>query len=443
MDQDLMKRVTFVHTCVASVACAAALHLLPPGVARAADDFERAPIEYAKSTPNNAVSELQSKLDAGQSKLPFNKEKGYLPALLKALRIPIESQTLVFSKTSLQRSRISPRTPRAIYFNDDIYVGFCRAGEVIEVAATDSQLGAVFYTIDQNPSNQPKFIRQTDSCLVCHSSSRTEGVPGLLLRSVSASASGEPILSAGSKTVDYRTPFEERWGGWYVTGTHGKQTHLGNAITRGKPQESSPNAEGQNVTSLADRLKVDKYLSPHSDIVALMVLEHQSLVHNLITRANFETRTALYYQAELNRALGEPEHMPLESVTRRIQAAADKLVDALLFVDEAELTEPVVGTSGFAEQFSELGPRDAAGRSLRDFDLERRLFMYPCSYLIYSKSFDEMPPEVRARVWDRMGAVLSGKDASGRFGHLSRDDRHAIASILRNTKTDLPGDWPH
>jgi hypothetical protein len=421
---------------------AAALSVLTTGIARAQDDFERAPIKYSKTTPNNVVSELQSKLDADETSFAFEKGKGYLPALLAALDIPVESQTLVFSKTSLQRSRISPRTPRAIYFNDNVYIGSCRAGEVIEVAVADLRLGTVFYTLDQKPSSHPQFTRQTDSCLVCHSSSRTESVPGLLLRSVSAGPSGEPILSEGSKTVDYRTPFEERWGGWYVTGTHGNQKHLGNVIARGNARARRLNADGQNVTSLADRFKVDEYLTPHSDIVALMVLEHQSLVHNLLTKANFETRAALFYQAELNRALGEPEDTPLESATRRIQVAADELVEALLFVDEAELTDPVVGASGFAEQFGSFGPRDANGRSLRDFDLQRRLFKYPCSYLIYSKSFDELPEAVRACVWERLAAILSGKDASGRFDHLTPEDRQAIAGIVRETKTGLPASWP-
>jgi hypothetical protein len=436
-----MRRLAPLSIRALSAAWAAPLLLLALGVSRAGDDFERAPIEYSKSTPHNAVSELQSKLDAGEATLSFEKGKGYLSAVLTALNIPVESQTLVFSKTSLQRSRISPRTPRAIYFNDDVYVGFCRAGEVMEVAVADPQLGAVFYTIDQKQADQPKFTRQTDSCLVCHSSSRTEGVPGLLLRSVAAGPSGEPILSEGSKTVDYRTPFEERWGGWYVTGTHGKQKHLGNIITRSKPTDETPDAHGQNVTSLAGRFKVEQYETPHSDIVALMVLEHQSHVHNMVTWANFETRAALFYQADVNRALGEPEEAPLESVVRRIESAADKVVEAILFVDEAELMAPVEGTSGFAEQFAKLGPKDAAGRSLRDFDLERRLFKYPCSYLIYSESFDQLPEEVRACVWRRLTAVLSGQDVSGRFDHLNADDRRAIASILRDTKARLPADW--
>jgi hypothetical protein len=349
---------------------------------------------------------------------------------------------LVFSKTSLQRDRISPKKPRAVYFGDEVYVGYCRSGEVLEVSAVDPQLGAVFYTLDQSQVDRPRFQRQTDNCLVCHSSSRTGGVPGHLVRSLYANESGEPILSAGSHTVDHTTPLAQRWGGWYVTGEHGAQTHLGNLVVAGRQvQEPVDNAQGQNVTQLAGRLRLETYLSEHSDIVALMVLEHQTLVHNRLAKANFATRSALHYQTEMNRAFGQPEATVLESVTRRIQSAGDELAEALLFAGEAPLTAPIRGTSGFQDEFTQVGPRDPAGRSLREFDLSKRLFKYPCSYLIYSRAFDELPAELRNYVWQRLENVLSGKDSSPKFAHLSADDRRAIAAILQATKAGPPAAW--
>lgn len=412
------------------------------GPCLAVDDFERPPIEYTASTPNNCVSQLQGRLERGEQKLEYKEKVGYLPALLQALDVPISSQMFVFSKTSLQRSRIAPRTPRAVYFNDEVYIGFCRSGEVLEVSAVDPQLGAVFYSVDQKQTDSAQITRQTENCLVCHSSSRSEGVPGHLVRSLFAGKSGEPILSAGSYTVDHTTPLEHRWGGWYVTGTHGLQRHMGNLIVAGdKVDHADPNVAGQNVTSLEDRFAVDAYLSPHSDIVALMVLEHQALVHNRLTKANFEARSALYYQSEMNRAFGEPEATRSESVTRRIHSAGDDLVDALLLVDETKLTNEIQGTSGFVEEFAQRGPRDAAGRSLREFDLKTRLFKYPCSYLIYSPSFDALPSEMRAYVWQRLWNVLTGQVAERKFAHLSAADRAAIIEIVRDTKPDLPDYW--
>jgi hypothetical protein len=407
----------------------------------AADENERPPIEYSKSTPDNCVSKLQSRLNCGESQLEYHDDLGYLPSLLKCLDVPIESQLLVFSKTSLQRHRISPHKPRAIYFNDDVYVGYCQSGDVLELSAVDPQLGAVFYTLDQKQTNAPQLLRQTENCLLCHSSSRTEGVPGHVVRSLFVDSSGQPILSAGSYSVDHSTPLTQRWGGWYVTGTHGSQAHLGNLIARGQDvRQPVDNAQGQNVTQLADRLAVEKYLTPHSDLVALMILEHQTLVHNRLTKANFAARQALQYEMEMNRALGEPEGKRTESTIRRIQSAGDSLVEALLLVDEAQLTAPIHGTSDYASVFSEQGPRDVQGRSLRDLELQRRLFKYPCSYLIYSPAFEGLPREMRDYVWQRLWNVLLNPDEV-KFEHLSSEDRRAIVEIIRDTKPNLPHYW--
>jgi hypothetical protein len=419
---------------------AAALLLLP--MAAFADEFERPPIEYSKATPNNPISQLQARLDSEDATLPYAEGTGYLPALLSALDVPIESQMLVFSKTSLQRHRISPRRPRAIYFNDETYIGFCQSGDVLEVSVADPQLGTVFYTLDQREKEKPSFVRQTDSCLLCHSSSRTEGVPGHVVRSMFVDTSGQPIFSAGSYSVDHTTPLEHRWGGWYVTGKHGEQTHLGNLVIAGKdvPQPLD-NAPGHNITELANRIAVEKYLSPHSDIVALMVLEHQTLVHNRLTRASYAARQALHYQVEFNKALGEPAWNRLESTGRRIESAGSDLVDALLLVDEQKLTAPLEGTSGFAEKFAERGPRDSQGRSLRDLDLQQRLFKYPCSYLIYSPSFDALHAEMRQYVWQRLWDVLATGVDSEKYSHLSPADRKAIIEIICDTKAGLPDYW--
>ena len=413
--------------------------LLISGSLCADDEFDREPILYSQSTPDNRISRLQQRLDQGDLTLTHDGDKSYLRSLLKALDVPVESQMLVFSKTSLQMRRIAPRTPRAVYFNDDVYVGFCQSGEVLEISAVDAQLGTVFYTLNQQENEKPQFQRRNDNCLVCHSSSRTEGVPGHVVRSLYVDAGGQPMLSAGSRMVDHTTPIEQRWGGWYVTGTHGSQKHLGNLIVEGREvEEPVDNSAGQNVTELKDRLNVDRYVSPHSDIVALMVLEHQVLVQNRMVKAGFDTRQALDYDVMMNRTLEYPAGTRLESTTRRIKSTGDRLVEALLLVNEAKLTEPIKGTSGYAEQFATVGPHDPHGRSLRDLDLTTRLFKYPCSYLIYSEAFEGLPVESRDYVWQRLFDILSGQDQSEKFAHLSPDDRQAILDILRATKSNLP-----
>ena len=263
-----------------------------------------------------------------------------------------------------------------------------------------------------------------------------------MLRSVYPSASGQPIFSAGSHRVDHTTPFEQRWGGWYVTGRHGPATHLGNITYRGRPEGAAVgDTAGLNVTDLTDRLPATGYLSAHSDLVALMVLAHQSFAHNVITRASFDVRGALYREAALNRELDEPAAHRWPSTNTVLDSSAAALVECFLFCDEAPLTAPLEGTAGFAAEFAARGPADGNGRSLRQFDLERRLFKHPCSYLIYTASFDALPAELLERFWARMDAALADTDPSGKFAHLTDADRIAIREILTATKHGPPAQW--
>jgi hypothetical protein len=188
---------------------------------------------------------------------------------------------------------------------------------------------------------------------------------------------------------------------------------------------------------VTDLFDAEKYLEPTSDIVALMVLEHQAQMHNLITRASFEAKQAMHYQKVMNRVLERDEDFVSDTTMRRIHSAGDELLCYLLFVDEFKLTSPIVSSNQFAEQFSNLGPRDSQCRSLRDFDLDSRLFRYPCSFLIYSSTYDKMPPKVLDYVEERLFDVLTGKDDSPQFQHLQPEDRQAILEILLETKPCL------
>lgn len=404
-----------------------------------AEDFDREPINYSKATPANSVTELQSKLDTGKIKLGYHPERGYLDSLLEALSVSPKSQSLVYSKTSLQIARIRPRTPRAIYFNDDLYVGYCQLGDVMEFSVADPKLGTVFYTIDQRETEQPQFVRQTDNCLICHASSRTDNIPGHVIRSLFVNAGGQPMFSAGSYIIDHSTEWEKRWGGWYVTGKHGEAQHLGNLIVRSRDvPRPVENSAGQNVTDLTTFFRPEHYLSPHSDLVALTVLAHQAKGHNLITRANFSTRQALHYQENLNNELGEKPGHAWESTTRRIASASEDLLEYLLCSGEAPLPAPITGTSGYAEEFSQRGPKDTQARSLYQLDLQTRLLKYPCSYLIYTDSFRQLPTNMLTRLGRRMNEVLTNQDKAETWQHLSAEDRQHIHSILLATKNHLP-----
>ena len=408
----------------------------------AADSFEQPPISYSDTTPANVVADLQDRLARGDARLTCDEATGYLRSVLDALDIRVSSQTLVFSKTSLQQRHITPKNPRAIYFNDEVYVGFVRGGDVLELSVADPQLGTVFYTLDQDPDERPRFVRQTDDCLICHGGSQTRGVPGHIVRSVYADRSGQPIFSAGSHRVDDTTPLADRWGGWYVSGRHGDATHLGNVTYRKRPASTEESdTSGLNQIELASRFDATGYLSPHSDLVALSVLAHQASAHTVLAKASFDVRAALYREAALNRELGEPADQRWPSTNTILDSAAASLVDCFLFCDAAPLTAPIEGVTPFAREFAFAGPTDARGRSLRRLDLERRLLQFPCSFLIYSQSFDALPEELRQRFWARMDVVLRDVESDTKYDHLSAADRAAICDILAATKPDAPPHW--
>lgn len=408
----------------------------------AEDGFALPPISYAATEPTDVVARLQGRLARGDARLNHDGSTGYLRSVLDLLRIPVSSQTLVFSRTSLQQRHISPRNPRALYFNDDVYVGFVRGGDVLELSVADPQLGTVFYTLDQAVTGRPEFVRQTDDCLICHGGPQTRGVPGHIVRSVSTDRSGQPIFSAGSHRVDDSTPFADRWGGWYVTGRHGAAAHLGNITFTRRPEPADePDTTGLNQTDLASRFDASGYLSPHSDLVALSVLVHQTSAHTMLVRAAFDARMALHREAALNRELGEPADHRWPSTNTVLDAAATSLVDCFLFQGAAPLPAPIAGTTTFAAEFAAGGPTDARGRSLRTLDLETRLFRHPCSFLIHSQAFAALPEELRQRFWARMDTVLRGPDTGGRSAHLTPADRSAIRDILLATMPDAPRHW--
>jgi hypothetical protein len=397
---------------------------------------------YAQTTPNNAISQLQARIDSGEVKLDYAPDRGYLPAVLRALNVPVSSQTLVFSKTSVQKELISPQRPRALYFNDRVYVGYVPTGPVMEFAAVDPQLGAVYYNLLQRQKDRPRFFRNIGQCMECHGGKNADHLPVHLLRSVYPDAEGVPYAGAPNRQTTDATPFKERWGGWYVTGAHGGQRHMGNsfAVQQGKTITMDFD-RGANVVDLRSRFDTSPYLSPHSDIVALLVMEHQTRVQNLITRANYETNCALLSAAGAGTlAAGPSVFMPIAQSKRiepRIAEVCEPLVRALLFVDEAPLTAPVSGTSGFAAQFQRGGPCDRKGRSLRQLDLRHRLLRYPCSYLIYSEAYEALPRPARDYIVRRLRQILSGRDHSPDFARLSPADRIAIREILQDTRPDF------
>jgi len=389
--------------------CAGLAWLTALPLAQLNDDdlIDHPAVQYRKKATADPMVALKGRLDSGAARLTSNGQSGYLRSLLQALDIPLSSQIMVFSQSSVQGPRINAGNPRALYFNDSAVVGWVRGG-FIEVASQDPEQGTVFYTVDSNVLSGPAVTRR-DECLSCHHTYRTGLVAGM-------------IESMGQKR-----PLENRWGGWYVTGNLGSIRHLGN-VDMATVFKDPTTVNTTPLASLETQFDVTGYLTPHSDIAALMVFEHQMQMMNLLTRLGWETRAAAHERR-------------LEAARASLEARAADVVDYLLFVDEAPIASPLVGTSGFAQAFSAVGPRDRKGRSLRQLDLTKRLLQYPCSYLIYSAQFERLPQAAKSAVYARLWAILSGAERDSKYRHLTAADRQAIIEILRDTKTDLPASF--
>ena len=368
-------------------------------------------IAYSTAPVGDAVAGLNRRLASGEARLSFDPDgSGYLRAVLDGLQVSVSSQMLAFAETSQQASKIRRDNPRAVYFNDVASVAWIRGSDLLELAAQDASQGVVFYTLTQAAAAPPRFERN-DSCLACHLSWDTLAVPGYVLQTVFPRTSDREYADGGF--VDHRLPIEERWGGWFVTGSQVPPRHMGNQPTMQPKRRTSP---PQKLASVAGEIDASGYLTPHSDVTALLVFDHQVHAANLMTRLNWEARA------------GTPD---------RVEEAANDLADYLLFVDEAPIPGKVAGTSGFAAAFTARGPKDSKGRSLRDLRLEGRLMQYPLSYMIYTPMFDGLPDEARNRVEARLAAVLTGRDTQQKYAHLTATVRAAIVDIVNETKPGL------
>lgn len=379
-------------------------------------------IHYHGTTTTDPVAHLIRRVESGEVQLHQDGPSGYLRSVLDALHISVDSQILVFSKDSVQANLISPTNPRALFFNDTTVVGWVRGG-FVEFASQDPAQGVIFYSLQNRAIGTPAITRR-DSCLTCHYSFASVGVPGLLDKS---------FLQFN---VTHRVPFEKRWGGWYVTG-QSQGPHLGNIPDMAHVFDTPPPSGTLNWSTLEGKFDTTGYLRPQSDLVALLVFEHQMQMMNLLTRIGWEARVLEFRQGktadQLRLAGDDPSDQPVS-----LDDAAQEVVDYMLFVEEAPLPGPIRGATSFAAEFMSLGPHDHRGRSLRQLDLRTRLLTYPCSYMIYSAQFDQLPLSAKNAIYRRMWQVLSGQEHDPAYARLTPESRAAIVDILRDTKPDLP-----
>ncbi len=402
--------------------------------------YGREPVDYFGTETNDAVSKLQQLLALGKTRLNADDRFGYLLSVLERLDVPLESQLLVYSKTARAPDLVSPQTPRAIFFNDEVSVAWIPESRELEITAVDPVKGVNFYTLSQplapsvgdskagvqktdleEAATSQKFLRR-DRCLACHAGRSTLEVPGLLLRAFQTDRTGKPIVGFSRVTHDMR--YEKRWGGWYVTGSPVGLIHRGNLVSK------DDNARHKNEPGFATSLKelnksfdVDGYPFPQSDLVPHLVMAHQVHGTNLLIRAGLEAR-----------------------LNRRSDVESD-LIRYLVFADEPPLElsrsagESVLANSPFVALFVKRGPRDEKGNSLRDFSLVGRLFKHRLSYLINSRLFDELPTQCRNRLLERLWVGLSTESGDEDFDHLGKLERKSIIKIVCATVPQLPQCW--
>jgi hypothetical protein len=388
-------------------------------------EYDHEPTNYSSTEPTDPVSVVQQKILSGELKLNWDDKFGYLPALLEVFGAPKSSQSLVMSKTSLQRRYITPENPRSLFFSDDVYVGYIPGAPVMEVSSVDPKLGGTFYFLEQDKVRKPKFVRSND-CLSCHGGQRSLGVPGHFVRSVVTDATGELITLEEIRDITHCTPLKDRWGGYYVTGKSGSQFHRGNLIGEKDLEHFKRDpAFKSNVTDLSPFFDTSKYYGTGSDIVALMVLEHQVHMHDYVARLNIESQQMLAAYGHV----------------RYIRSQVDAFLRYLLFTEESPLAGQVEGNPDFIRDFTAKAVRDSKGRSFRDFDLKTRMFKYPCSFLIYSPSFDAISPPIKTVILQKLHDILTGKNDDPQFAKLTPEDRKAVLEILLETKKTLPDYW--
>lgn len=391
----------------------------------------RRAVDYRRAPDDNAVTELNRRIAAGEVEIASEGTSGRLRALLRELGVPESSQTLVFSKTSLQRHRVSPRSPRAVYFGPDAYVGWAPGSRFLEVAASDPGLGIVFYRLAQDES-EGAVLQRDNSCLSCHASSRTRDEPGLLLRSVFPDENGNPIASAGEDDVTMRTPMADRWGGWLVTGTF-EGEHRGNGVAR-RDEDDRWHVASRAAPSLhtfAADFDPGDYLVETSDIGALLALEQQITVHNRLIHAGFQMRCLLDADRCMNEATGESG---LREQTAEIaESLAHDIARDLFMGAEAPLAgHDAAADPRFAREFAALWPADSDGVRLGELSLQQTVFELPLSPMVHSAAFAALPDELRERVLARLWKGLTrGRLPAG--VSIPADRRAVLHAHLRAT----------
>jgi hypothetical protein len=416
------------------------LAFAPVASAQFYNDFELKPHGYFTRKPQDPMSLLMEKIDTGEVKITEENGKPLVERLLRELKLDKDTQVLVFSKTSLQKRAVSYRNPRAIYFNESVYLGWMPNGRV-EVASFDPEIGPLFYFQRQLDDTRSRLFVRTRSCLGCHAGNATNFIPGSLGRSVYPDRTGRVLKGIEDyRRSGHHIPLQDRYGGWFVSGQHGKMRHMGNSIaTREDGQVTIDRKRFANLEKLDQFFPTDSYLAPGSDIAALLVFDHQVTMHHRLVEATYRARQALF-DSKLDPMETDVAKLAAGRSIREFTEGVDKVIDYMLFREEIALPK-VSCDANFRRAFTANKRTDKGGYSLKDLRLDGRIFEHRCSFMIYSPSFEHMPPMLRGAIYDRLHQILTAQAPVKGFEHLGAEERTRIFEILRETKKDLPAKW--
>jgi len=395
------------------------------------NDFEQPPHSYWEGPFLDPATALHLAISSGDRVLPAGDPLAFLAAYLEALDVPVESQILVFSKSSLQAPAITLDNPRAMFFNEDTYVTYI-PGARIEVMSVDPRKGGVFYIFDPPPASHPTpEFDQMRRCMGCHAGSFTNFLPGPMALSLHTRADGRVATRLPEDRRGHAIPYEDRWGGWLLTGDPGQLPHLANQVAPASRDGTPPILIAPTSEALGEHFDWKKFPRQTSDVAALLLHDHQIGAVNLFVEANYRVRTA-YHQAGWE---GDIHPTPeLEGrAAKHLTQQAERVVRYLLFVDEPTLPSPIAADPGFVTSFQARQPVDPAGRSLKQLDLDSHLLRYRCSYMIGSLAFRGLPQSFKQQIYTRLAAILaSSPGQEPEYDHLPQDERAAILSILRH-----------
>ncbi len=404
------------------------------------NDYELEPHGYFSKDAKDPVTLLMKRVQRGEVLIKEPNGKPLVERLLRELGLNKDTQILVFSRTSLQRREVSYSNPRALYFNESVYLGWMPNGR-IEIASFDPELGPIFYFQRELDDASSPLLARTRSCLGCHAGDATNFLPGSLGRSVYPDKSGRSLRSIDDyRRSGHHIPLHDRYGGWFVSGNHGAMRHMGNAIASREGGKITIDREQfANLEKLDRFFSTEAYPAPGSDIAALLVFDHQVTMHHRLVEAAYRARQSLF-DSKLDPKETDVSKLSKGRSTDEFLEGRDKVVDYLLFRDETPIPK-VSCDPAFRRAFSANRIADRRKRSLKDLRLDGRIFENRCSYMIYSPTFDQFPPMLKGAIYARIHEILTSPKPVEGFDYLGKDEKRRILEILDETKEDLPPGW--